>query len=125
MATHSENKQPNTIITNSPINVNTLNVNKTSTQEAVLLALPQYYLIDLSTGSSPDYIYNLNPAVNPEFATFFKVFINGNLIPTVVNPSDEGISLLPNANQFQVIGSQYTSLLSDPNVIMHALYTKI
>ena len=125
MSTHSQNKQPNTIITSSPISVQTLNVNKTSTQEAILLSLPQYYLVDLTTGSSPDWIFDLNPSVNPEFANFFKVFINGTLIPTVVNPTDEGIKLLPNANEFQVIGTQYTSLLSDPNVTMHALYTKL
>ena len=124
MTTHSENRQPNTLITNSPINVQTLNVNKTSTQEAILQSLPQYYIIDLTTGTS-NYEYDLSPPVNPEFSDFFKVFIDGTLIPSVVTSTDEGAKLLPNANQFQIIGTQYTSLLSDPNVTIHALYTKL
>lgn len=125
MATHSENKQPNTIIADSSISIDTLNINKTSTEEAVLLALPQYYLIDLTTGSAPDHIYDLNPPVDPDFFDFFKVFIDGKLIPTVENLSDEGAKLFADGNRFQIMGNQYTSLLSNSNVIIHALYTKI
>jgi hypothetical protein len=123
MATHSNNNQPNTFIADSVVNIDTLNVNKTSTQQAILNLLPEYHLVDSST-ITPDYVFDLNPQVNPEFVDLFKVFIDGILIPTAALESDEGIYLYPLGTQFKINGAQYQSLITSTSLI-HALYTNI
>ena len=123
MSTHSSNNQPNTIISDSVVTIDTLNVNKTSTEEAILELLPQYYLVDTST-IPQDYTFPLNPQVNYSFANLFKVFIDGVLIPAAANITDPGVYLYPNGTQFIVNGVQYQNLIT-PTSLLHALYTKI
>lgn len=123
MSTHSSNNQPNTIISDSVVTIDTLNVNKTSTEETILELLPQYYLIDIST-IPQDYTFSLNPQVNYSFANLFKVFIDGVLIPTVTNLTDPGVYLYPSGLQFVINGAQYQNLVTTTS-LLHALYTKI
>lgn len=122
MATHSTNNQPNTFIADSVVNIDTLNVNKTSTQEAILNLLPQYYLINTSSIPS-NYIFDLDPAVNIDFSNLFKVFIDGILIPTATLETDPGIYLYPLGTQFKINGSIYQNQATVGSLI-HALYTK-
>lgn len=123
MATHSTNNQPNTIISDSVVSIDTLNVNKTSTEQAVLQLLPQYYLID-TTVLPPDYVFDLNPQVNYDFSNLFKVFIDGVLVPTASTINDDGVYLYPTGLQFLINGSSYRNLIT-PTSLIHALYTKI
>jgi hypothetical protein len=123
MATHSTNNQPNTIISDSVVSIDTLNVNKTSTEQAVLQLLPQYHLIDTST-IPLNYTFDLNPQVNYDFSNLFKVFIDGVLIPTASTINDNGVYLYPTGLQFIINGSVYQNLIL-PTSLMHALYTKI
>lgn len=123
MATHSNNNQPNTFIADSVVNIDTLNVNKTSTDEAILALLPQYYLIDSST-IPVNYIFDLNPQVNFQFVNLFKVFIDGVLVPNAQNETEEGVYLYPTGTQFKINGTQYQNLVT-PSSLIHALYTKI
>ena len=123
MSTHSSNNQPNTKIIDSVVNIDTLNVNKTSTDEAILALLPQYYLIEFTTIPT-DYVFDLNPQVNPQFVNLFKVFIDGVLVPSAQLETDPGVYLYPLGNQFKLNGVQYQNLLTTTSLI-HALYTKI
>jgi len=123
MSTHSSNNQPNTIISDSVVSIDTLNVNKTSTEEAIVQLLPQYYLIDTST-IPQDYTFSLNPQVNYSFANLFKVFVDGVLIPTATNLTDPGVYLYPNGTQFVINDTQYQNLITSTS-LLHALYTKI
>lgn len=121
MATHVENRQPNTLIKDSAINIATLNVNKTSTEEEIINVLPRYYIIDPAYHTN--YVFDLNPAVNLELTSLFKIFINGNLIPTATNETADGIYLYSLGNQFKVTGVDYTNLIDLQNSTIHALYT--
>ena len=121
MATHVENRQPNTLIKDSPINVGTLNVNKTSTEEEIINVLPRYYVVD--PASHTNYVFDLDPSVNLELTSLFKIFINGNLIPTAANETADGIYLYSLGNQFKVTGSDYTDLIDLQDSTIHALYT--
>ena len=123
MATHVENKQPNTLIQNSPINVNTLNVNKTSTEEHIISILPRYHIVDPTTHTN--YEFDISPQMNLELKGLFKLFINGNLIPKADTLADDGVYLYPTAAQFKVIGSTYTDLIDQAGVLIHTLYTPI
>lgn len=122
MTTHVENKQPNTLIKDSTISVGTLNVNKTSTDEAIAALLPEYYLLDAS--SHTGYVFDLNPSVNLDLTSLFKVFIDGQLVETAPTLNDDGVFLYPLGTQFKINGASYTSLI-DQNATIHALYTSI
>lgn len=122
MTTHVENKQPNTLIKDSTISVGTLNVNKTSTEEAIAEILPKYYLLDST--SHTDYIFDLTPSVNLDLTSLFKVFINGQLVENASSLNDDGVFLYPLGTQFKINGAAYTSLI-DQNATVHALYTSI
>lgn len=123
MSTHSSNNHPSTIIEDSVVNIDTLNVNKTSTEQAILELLPQYYLVD-SDPVPASYIFALNPQVNLNFTSLFKVFVDGILIPTAQSINSDGVYLYPDGVQFVVNGTQYRNIISASSSI-HALYTKI
>lgn len=123
MATHVENRQPNTLIKDAAINVNTLNVNKTSTQEEILAVLPKYFYIDST--SHTNYEFNLNPSVNLNFLNTFSVFLNGNLISKASTLTDDGVYLYPQGTTFKIIGSEYTNIVDQNNSSIHALYTPV
>ena len=122
MTTHVENKQPNTLIKDSTISVDTLNVNKTATEEAITSLLPEYYIIDVT--SHTNYVFDLNPPANLDLTSLFKVFLNGTLLETVSNLNDDGAFLYPLGTQFKITGASYTALI-DQNATLHALYTAI
>lgn len=121
MTTHIQNIQPNTSIEGSTIEIGVLNINKTPTQAQIESLLPQYFTIDAT--SHFEYGFSLDPSVNLDLSSLFKVFINGVLIPTSLTLEDEGVYLFPLGTEFKVIGNSYTNLIDQPGVTMHALYT--
>lgn len=122
MTTHVENKQPNTFIKDSTISVDTLNINNSSSEEAILSILPRYHSVD--NNSHVDYVFDLDPPVNLDLKSLFKLFINGNLIPSSLSLNGEGVFLYPLGTQYKINGTAYTSLV-DEGAILHILYTSI
>lgn len=123
MSTHSSNNQPSTTIADSVVNIDTLNVNKTSTEETILSLLPEYYLV-LSDPIPSNFLFTLNFQVNLSLTSLFKVFVDGVLLPSASSISSDGVYLYPNGTQFVVNGISNQNLITQ-NSLIHALYTKI
>jgi hypothetical protein len=75
MATHSGNSTSGTHIKDSTVNIDTLNVNKTSTHEEIIAALPVYHLIDAT-------LFTTNPIslvspVNIDYINNVMFFVDG------------------------------------------------
>lgn len=120
MATHSTNPSQSTVIQDSNISINTLNVNKTSTHEEIIKALPVYQDIDpnlfLNSSTIP-----LNPSVDIDHINNSMFFVDGVALSRVDSPtaSTPGYFLTADGLNLTITG---ISDLSQKQI--HALYTQ-
>ena len=127
MATHVESKQPSTRIQDSVVNIDTLNINKTSTAQEIWNALPRYheYLsTDIQEDPNTNKVYiDLNPAPNTDFLSFVQVFKDGVLLDQISenNTSYDGFYVYPGGSRIDLLG---TATTYDANTIYHVLYTE-
>ena len=128
MATHAESKQPSTRIQDSTVNIETLNVNKTTTTEAIYNALPKYheYLqADVLTDLNTNKVYiQLNPSVNPSFLDFVQVFKNGILLDRISENNNQfnGFYIYPAGTRIDLLGAAKQNI--DNSTVFHILYTE-
>ena len=120
MATHSNNSSHSTLIKDSDIAIDTLNVNKTSTHEEIIKALPVYQDINPSLFTSSNTI-PLNPPVDVDHINNSMFFLDGAALSRVSSESssDQGYFLTADGLYLTITGF---SDLSSKQV--HALYTQ-
>lgn len=126
MATHTNNRYPNTNITDSDITITELNINKTSTQEEILANLPRYFTVDVSLLDLSDNSIPITPAVKVAYINYFQLFINGELITQQQNNDNTltGYYLYPSGTKISILDAQTLALVQTPGVIVYALYTE-
>jgi hypothetical protein len=120
MATHSINSSHSTLIQGSNITIDTLNVNKTSTQEEIIKALPVYQDIDSSLFSETNTI-PLNPPVDINYINNSMFFLDGASLLKVSsqNSPEQGYFLTADGLYLTITG--FDNLSSKQ---VHALYTQ-
>ena len=121
MATHSSNSSHSTLIKDSTIDIDTLNVNKTSTHEEIINALPAYYSISPSKFENPTSTASLDHPVDVDFLDNMMVFVNGVSLSKLSSHDDtatSGYFITADGNYLTII---YPSGLSTAEI--HALYT--
>lgn len=120
MATHSNNNAPSTAIVNSDVVVDTLNVNKTSTQQEIIDNLPRQHTMAYAD-KSLDNIYPVSPLVKEGFEPFATLYIDGVKVPKV-DTNDvnlNGFYLFPARNQIRVLGTYVSSISSTTPVYFY------
>ena len=119
MATHSNNSSHSTLIKDSDIVIDTLNVNKTSTHEEIIKALPAYYSIDPSKFANNTTV-PLDYPIDVDFLTNTMIFVNGISLSKLSSPEDSGPGYFISAdgNELTIVN---VSDLSTKEI--HALYT--
>ena len=120
MATHSTNSSHSTLIQGSDIVIDTLNVNKTSTHEEIIKALPVYQDIDSSLFYQSNTI-PLNPPVDINHINNSMFFLDGVALSKVSSEdsTEQGYYLTADGLYLTITGF---SDLSSKQV--HALYTQ-
>ncbi len=119
MATHSKNNAPSTAIVNSDVVVDTLNINKTSTQQEIIDNLPRQHSLDYANKTS-DNIYPVSPLIKEGFEPFVTLYINGTKVPKVEtnDVNLDGFYIFPARNQIRVLGSFVSSISSSASVYL-------
>ena len=119
MATHSNNSSHSTLIKDSDIVIDTLNVNKTSTHEEIIKALPAYYSINPSKFASST-TASLDHPIDIDFLTNTMIFVDGTSLSRLssIEDSGPGYFISADGNELTIIG---VSDLSTKEI--HALYT--
>lgn len=119
MATHSSNSSHSTLIQDSDIVIDTLNVNKTSTHEEIIKALPAYYSIDPNKFTSST-TASLDHPIDVDFLTNTMIFVDGTSLSRLssIEDSGPGYFISADGNELTIIG---VSDLSTKEI--HALYT--
>jgi hypothetical protein len=120
MPTHSSNNQPNTMITDSVVSIDTLNVNKTSTHEDIIKALPVYQDIDSSLFLTSNTI-PLAPSVNTSYINNSMFFLNGIALSKVSSESSTLPGYFLTADGLYLTITGFSDLASKE---VHALYTQ-
>lgn len=120
MTTHSTNSSHSTLIQDSDISIDTLNVNKTSTHEEIIKALPVYQDVDSSLFTSSNTI-PLSPPVDINHINNSMFFLDGVALSRVdsESSSEQGYFLTADGLYLTITGF---SDLSSKQV--HALYTQ-
>ena len=121
MTTHSTNSSHSTLIQDSDISIDTLNVNKTSTHEEIIKALPVYQDIDSALFADSNTI-PLNPPVDINHINNSMFFVDGVALTRLLNldsSDQQGYFLTADGLYLTIIGF---SDLSSKQV--HALYTQ-
>lgn len=120
MTTHSTNSSHSTLIQDSDISIDTLNVNKTSTHEEIIKALPVYQDVDSSLFISSNTI-PLSPPVDINHINNSMFFLDGVALSRVdsESSSEQGYFLTADGLYLTITGF---SDLSSKQV--HALYTQ-
>lgn len=121
MATHSTNSSHSTLIQGSDITIDTLNVNKTSTHEEIIKALPVYQDIDSSLFSAETNTIPLNPPVDINHINNSMFFLDGVALAKVTsqNSTEQGYFLTADGLYLTLTG--FADLSSKQ---VHALYTQ-
>lgn len=119
MATHSTNSSHSTLIQGSNISIDTLNVNKTSTHEEIIKALPSYQDIEPSLFQASNTIL-LSPPVSTDHINNSMFFVDGVALTKVESElsSEQGYFLTADGLYLTITGFQ--DLTSKE---IHALYT--
>jgi len=123
MATHSKNNAPSTAIVNSDVVVDTLNINKTSTQQEIINNLPTQHSL-LFADKTSDNNYPVSPLIKESFEPFTTLYIDGIKVPRVLtnDVNLNGFYIHPARNQIRVLGSYVSSIsLSTP---VYLFYTE-
>lgn len=120
MTTHSTNSSHSTLIQGSDISIDTLNVNKTSTHEEIIKALPVYQDVDSSLFTNSNTI-PLSPPVDINHINNSMFFLDGVALSRVdsESSSEQGYFLTADGLYLTITGF---SDLSSKQV--HALYTQ-
>ena len=120
MTTHSTNSSHSTLIQGSDISIDTLNVNKTSTHEEIIKALPVYQDVDSSLFTNSNTI-PLSPPVDTNHINNSMFFLDGVALSRVdsESSSEQGYFLTADGLYLTITGF---SDLSSKQV--HALYTQ-
>ena len=120
MTTHSTNSSHSTLIQGSDISIDTLNVNKTSTHEEIIKALPGYQDVDSSLFTNSNTI-PLSPPVDINHINNSMFFLDGVALSRVdsESSSEQGYFLTADGLYLTITGF---SDLSSKQV--HALYTQ-
>lgn len=118
MTTHARNTSAGTHIADSTISIDTLNVNKTSTHEEIIAALPVYHTIDetLFTTST----ITLADPVNIHYINNVMFFVDGASLTKLsdVTSAGPGYFLSVDGNSLTING--VASLITKS---IHGLYT--
>ncbi len=126
MTTHSNNRHPNTNITDSDITITELNINKTSTQEQILANLPRYFTVDPAQLDLNDNSIPISPAVKVAYIDYFQLFINGELIEQqAINDNTlTGYYLYASGTKIVILDAVTLALVQAAGAIIYALYTQ-
>ena len=119
MATHSSNSSHSTLIQNSDIVIDTLNVNKTSTHEEIIKALPAYYSIDPNKFAD-NTTASLDHPIDVDFLMNTMIFVDGTSLSRLssIEDSGPGYFISADGNELTIVD---VSDLSTKEI--HALYT--
>ena len=119
MATHSTNSSHSTLIQDSDISIDTLNVNKTSTHEEIINSLPSYKTIEPSLFQNSNTIL-LTPPVKTAHIENSMFFVDGIALSRVdsENSLDQGYFLTADGLYLTITGIQDL-----PSKEIHGLYT--
>ena len=119
MATHSTNSSNGTHIIDSTISIDTLNVNKTSTHQEIIAALPVYHLIDATLFTSSNTITLASP-VNIDHIDSVMFFVDGASLMKLSTSSTTGPGYFLSADGNSLTINDVTSLATKE---IHGLYT--
>lgn len=119
MATHSSNSSHSTLIQDSNITIDTLNVNKTSTHEEIIKALPVYHIVDSALFASSNTI-SLNPPVNTDYLNTSMFFVDGVALIKLSSSEDLNQGYFLTADGLYLTINGFEDLSSKE---IHALYT--
>lgn len=120
MTTHSTNSSHSTLIQGSDISIDTLNVNKTSTHEDIVNALPVYQDIDPSLFLASNTI-SLTPPVNTDYINNSMFFLDGSALPKVASENSTSPGYFLTADGLHLTITGFSDLTSKQ---VHALYTQ-
>ena len=119
MATHSTNISNGTHIIDSTISIDTLNVNKTSTHEEIIAALPVYHSIDATLFTSSNTISLVTP-VNIDYINNVMFFVDGASLMKLNTSSTTGPGYFLSADGNSLTINDVASLTTKE---IHGLYT--
>ena len=119
MATHSTNISNGTHIIGSTVQIDTLNVNKTSTHEEIMNSLPSYHTIIASGTANPEEISLVAP-VSVDHVDNSMFFVDGQALSRMPAPTDPGPGYHLTADGMTLTISGFTNLSASE---IHGLYT--
>lgn len=112
MATHAQTRTPVTIISDSNITIDTLNVDKTTTVGNIVDNLPLQKALAFSSFNQNDLFYEIFPSIKEGFEKFVMLFINGDIIPRLESMLGDGFYIDSEFNKLYILG-EYTALIND------------
>lgn len=112
MATHAQTRTPVTIISDSNITIDTLNVDKTTTIGNIIDNLPLQKVLVFSSFDQNSSFYEIFPFIKEGFEKFVMLFINGDLVPRLESMSGHGFYVDSEFNKLYILG-KYIPLIDD------------
>lgn len=112
MATHAQTRTPMTIISDSQISIDTLNVDKTTTIDNIVNNLPLQKQLDFNSYDQNLFSYNIFPYIKEGFEKFVLLFVNGDIVPRLDSSQGNGFYISNDNTQIFISGS-YQNLINE------------
>lgn len=112
MATHAQTRTPMTIISDSQISIDTLNVDKTTTIDNIVNNLPLQKQLDFDSYDQDFFSYNIFPYIKEGFEKFVLLFVNGDIVPRLDSSQGNGFYISNDNTQIFISGS-YQNLINE------------
>lgn len=112
MATHAQTRTPVTIISDSNITIDTLNVDKTTTVGNIVDNLPLQKSLSFSSFDQTNSTFEIFPLVKEGFEKFVMLFINGDIVPRLESMQGDGFYIDSAFDKLYILG-EYTALINE------------